>query len=233
MSAPVNVLVAGYGNFGSGLLKTLTSPPFIGRIRAFVLVRPASLKEDKKRATIDAFKGMGVRVVEGDIEQSSMEELTRTLQSNAIHTIVSVVGSPQLAQQVRLVEAAQAAGVQRFFPSEFGVDIAAMNPDNPMSQYVQGKKTVRRMLEQSGLAYTLILNCAFSEFLIDTPYFGVDVPTARSPRPPRSAPASARRPSPTSRTPQRWLSSTRPRATRPSTWVRRCRSRRSPARSSS
>ena len=94
MSAPpLHVLVTGYGHFGSALLQTLTSAPLRSRFLPFLLARPWSLRDERKRDSIDALRLRGVRVLEGDLQQSSEEELTRLLRSNSIHSVGAVVGA--------------------------------------------------------------------------------------------------------------------------------------------
>ena len=93
MSPPLHVLVTGYGHVGSPLLRTLTSAAFRNRVVPFLLARPSSLRDEAKRATIDELRGIGVRVMEGDLELNSEEELTQLLRSLSIRTIASVVGA--------------------------------------------------------------------------------------------------------------------------------------------
>ena len=176
MSAPINVLVTGYGHVGSVLLKTLTSPAFRSRIHTSLLVRPASLQDPVKKSTIDDFKALGVRVVEGDLELSGEEELAKLLRAHSIHTIVAVVGSTQLTHQLPLVRAAKAAGVQRFIPSEFGVDAAAMPSGGTLGQLLGAKLSVQAALKEAAVPYTLICCPAFADLILYTTYFGVDIP---------------------------------------------------------
>ena len=180
MSTPLNVLVTGYGNLGAVLLRTLTAEPFKSKMRVFLLVRPASYADPAKRATIDQFTPLGVTLLQGDAENTPVPELTTLLRNAGIHAIVSVVGFQQLVSgQLSLIQAAKAAGVDRYFPSEFGVDGHAMGKDattGPLGQLITSKMTVQDAVKESGLAQTIVLNGGFAEFIVNTPMFGVKVP---------------------------------------------------------
>ena len=178
MSFPLNVLVTGYGNLGSVLLRTLTSSEFKSKIRTFLLVRPSSLADPSKRVTIDSHVSRGVTLLEGDLEVTPVPQLTATLVSAGIHAVVSVVGFQQLPAQFALIEAAKAAGVSHFIPSEFGGDVNAMDPSGALGQLIQGKLEVQKVVKDSGLAWTIVLSSGFAEFLITTSFFGTDVPNA-------------------------------------------------------
>ncbi|CAG8626150.1 3964_t:CDS:2, partial [Paraglomus occultum] len=64
------------------------------------------------------------------------------------------------ALQTPLLDAAKAAGVKRFIPSEFGIDYRV--GDHPVSDT---KASFREKVQNSGLEYTIILCGLFAEFL--------------------------------------------------------------------
>ena len=53
--------------------------------------------------------------------------------------------------------AAKAAGVERFFLSESGVDGPAMPADGTLSQLLGAKKSVQAALKEAALPYTVVL----------------------------------------------------------------------------
>ena len=175
MSRPINVLVTGYGRLGSVLLHTLVSPAFAGRLRPFLLARPSSLADATKRAAIDAFRPLGVQVIEGDLQANSVPELAELLRANTIQSVVCVVGGHALGLQLSLIQAAQQAGVQHFIPSEFGVDAGAMGTGGPLSGLLAGKRAAQQAVRDSGMGWTVVCSSAFSELILSTPFFGVDV----------------------------------------------------------
>ena len=172
----INVLVTGYGNIGTHILRALTTSEFSSRISTFVLIRPASLADPSKKAAIDTVRSLGVAIVEGDLK-AGVPALTALLKAANIHTVVSVVGGEpdQIAQQLPLVEAAKAAGVRHFIPSEFAVDTEATPLDGMWGPLIQGKQDVSRAVQAAGLDYTLLFTGIFTDFLVSYPIVGIDL----------------------------------------------------------
>ena len=169
-----NVLVSGYGTIGTPILETLTSPQFQARVKAFLLVRPASLADPSKTPTLDRLRTRGVTMVEGDLE-AGVPALTALLRANHINTVISVVGTTQLASQPPLIEAAKEAGVRHFIPSEFGIDTARAPLAGPLAPMLAGKKGAQQLIKDAGLDCTLVFVGAFAEWVTDTPVFGLDL----------------------------------------------------------
>ena len=176
MSGPrINVLVTGYGNIGTPILKALTTSEYKDRIQAFVLIRPASLSDPQKQPAIDVVRALsGVTILEGDLD-ADVPALTALLKQAKIQTIVSVVGGAQIGKQLPLIEAAKAAGVRHFLPSEFGVDTELLPIAGTLTPMLQGKKGVQQAVKAAGLDQTLVFVGGFSEFLVNSPFFGVDL----------------------------------------------------------
>lgn len=171
----INVLVTGYGNIGTPILRAMTNPHFSSRISPFVLIRPASLTDPSKKQAIDQVRAMnGVTIVEGDLE-SDVATLTALLQKAAIRTVVSVVSGYQIERQLPLVEAAKAAGVRHFIPSEFGVDTEATPVDGMWGPFLKPKIAVQKALKEAGMDYTLLFVGLFTEFFVLYPIAGVDL----------------------------------------------------------
>ena len=174
-AARINVLVTGYGNVGTPILRALTASEFSDRIAAFVLIRPASLSDPSKQKAIDEVRALqGVTIVEGDLA-AGVPALTALLKKAAIHTVVAVVGGLQVPQQLPLVEAAKAAGVRHFIPSEFGVDSDATPIDGPWGPFLKDKRAVAQAIKAAGLDYSLLFVGLFSEFLVGYTIAGVDL----------------------------------------------------------
>jgi hypothetical protein len=70
-------------------------------------------------------KAKGAEIVEGEVD-SSVAELTKVAQGS--DTVVSVISGNALfsGQEAKLVQAAKAAGVKRFVPSQYGVDTSVL-----------------------------------------------------------------------------------------------------------
>jgi nucleoside-diphosphate-sugar epimerase len=108
MSHIKNVAIIGAaGNLGGPLLENLLK---FGQFNFTVLTRP-----DSKSTYPSSVKTVKV-------DASSMEDLTSALKGQ--DALISTVGNDGIAAQIFLVDAAIAAGVSRFIPSEFGSDVS-------------------------------------------------------------------------------------------------------------
>ncbi|KAF9576103.1 hypothetical protein EC968_000171 [Mortierella alpina] len=95
--------------------------------------------------------------------------------ANALHgvdVVVSTVGTDFYNSQVLLIDAAKAAGVKRFVPSEFGLDTIKYTRLNDLHPILVDKGRIRDYIEKSGMEHTYILNGVFAEYM---PAFGFDV----------------------------------------------------------
>ena len=181
LPSPLNVLVAGYGLVGKSILDALTDPEFSSptqpvQVKTFMLVKPTSLADPTKRAAIDQFVARGVTVVEGDSEQGG--QLTATLKSHNIHTVVSAIGWMQYAVQYALIESCKAAGVQHFIPSDFGLDYDVLQAGHPLwDVLVKPRQDLHAAIKQSGLDWTFIATGEFTDALLSWPMLGTDLAT--------------------------------------------------------
>ena len=173
-STVLNVLVVGTGVVGKAVLSGLLVPANSNRVRAFALIRPAALLDAEKRAVVDLYQQRGVQILEGDLNDD-IASLTQTLYAAHINTVVSTVGFGQYMTQLRLLEAAKAAGVRHFLPSEYGFDIPLVGPGSTLDGVLGPKHVVQRAVIDSGLDYTIVYTGGFTEFLLGSPLFGVDL----------------------------------------------------------
>ena len=172
--AAVHVLVVGHGALGDSLLTAFTSSSFERRIKPFLLVRPATVRNPASSDKLAAYERSGVTILPGDINER--EALVDTLRKAAIHTVVSAVGHSAHLEQLSLLEAVKAAGVQRFVPSEFGFDESGMEAEHsPLASLLRNKRAVRDAMVASGVDWTVILVGAFLEWFIDSAFFGFDL----------------------------------------------------------
>ena len=169
-----NVLVVGFGVVGKAVLDGLLAPVHADRISAYALVRPASLLDATKRAVVDGYKAKGVRVLEGDLS-GEPATLAQTLSAAHINTVISTVGFGQYLLQLRLLEAAKTAGVKHFIPSEFAFDIPLVGSNTTLEAVLGPKLVVQRAVISSGLDYTFVCTGGFTEYMLSSPLFGVDL----------------------------------------------------------
>ncbi|KAG9236531.1 putative isoflavone reductase like protein P3 [Amylocarpus encephaloides] len=155
-------VVGGTGTLGTPVLNEIVNS---GKFNVIVLTRSSSTNKPSFPAS--------VKVV--PVDETSVESLTAALKGQ--DAVVSTVGTPGFLGQTVLIDAAIAAGVKRFLPSEFGSDL-----DNPKSAAlpVFGYKiTVDKHLKeaiaaQSGekMTYTSVRNSIFLDWGIQFGFFG-------------------------------------------------------------
>ena len=174
----VRVALAGAtGNLGPAILKVLLDANF----QVTILSREGSISTD----SIASHPNQSIVKV----DYTSVSSLTDALQGHAV--VVSTLASTALDTQQPLIDAALAAGIARFIPSEFGSDLN--NTFNQALPVFGGKMKVQAYLKDlaaknNGFSYTLIYNNAFFDwglnvgFIVDpkehkaTIYDGGDVP---------------------------------------------------------
>ncbi|RWA07888.1 hypothetical protein EKO27_g7218 [Xylaria grammica] len=109
----------------------------------------------------------GVKVFEVDF--ASVESLTTVLKG--IDAVVSTVGATAIDNQNVLIDAAVAAGVKRFIPSEFGS--VTTNPQLAGYPFYSSMTKIRKYLQEKAaageLTWTVLASGAFLHFLLNTP----------------------------------------------------------------
>jgi uncharacterized protein YbjT (DUF2867 family) len=152
MSAIKNVtLVGGSGRLGSFVLeKLLASNKFIVQV--------------VQRSGSSATYASTVKVVQADFEDP--QSLTAALKDQ--DAVVSTVGEKGIVDQRFLIDAAIAAGVKRFIPSNFGSNMS--NPNSRKLPVFKGKVIIEDYLieksKTTDLTYTLIYTGGFTDFAI-------------------------------------------------------------------
>ncbi len=132
-------------------------------------------------ANVDKLKGYGVEIVEGNVcDRPSLDQACQ-----GVTTVISTVSSMPRCYDAELnnlqnvdtdgltnlIDAAQAAGVERFVYTSF-----TMDNDFPLRN---AKRTVEGHLKESGLTYTILRPSYFMETWL-TPVVGFDYPNAKA-----------------------------------------------------
>lgn len=120
MGQKIISLVGASGRLGALIAEALLDNP---EIRLRLLVRPES------RAKIAALEARGADIVEGAIGRKDEAALAR-LAEGAFAIVSSVQGGPEdiIGGQSELLAAARKAGVRRFIPSTFSLDLFKVKP---------------------------------------------------------------------------------------------------------
>lgn len=150
MSAFKNVVIAG----ASGSVGSVALQKFIdsGKFNIRVL----------KRAGSDSKLPEGVEVVE--VDYSSLESLTAALKGYEV--VISTLTTLAIDAQTTFIDAAIAAGVQRFIPSEFGsnLDNASVRKLPVFTQKVQIQEILKEKAKTTQLTYSFLYNAAFLDW---------------------------------------------------------------------
>jgi len=150
MSLLQNVaLVGASGSMGSVILEKLQDA---GDFNITVLRRNGST------ATFSS----NIHVV--DVDYESVEDLTAALKGQDV--VVSAIATFQILPQKKIIDAAVAAGVKRFLPSEFGCNL--YQPKARQLPVFQQKVEIEDYLVEksktSGITYTFVYNNSFLDW---------------------------------------------------------------------
>ncbi|XP_007046890.2 PREDICTED: isoflavone reductase-like protein isoform X1 [Theobroma cacao] len=166
------LIIGGTGYIGKFIVEASTK---VGH-PTFLLVRERKVSDPGKAKLIESFEGSGVTLLYGDIYDH--ESLLRAIKQ--VDIVISTVGTQQLADQVRIIEAIKEAGnvkteeareldcdnkmvgFQRFLPSEFGMDADRVRAVEPAASIFRIKAKIRRAIEAEGIPYTYISSNAFA-----------------------------------------------------------------------
>ncbi|RDW58601.1 NAD(P)-binding protein-7 [Coleophoma cylindrospora] len=115
-----------------------------------------------------------------DLTRPQSAEKARLMQdSSGFQVVVACLGNHAIKNQPSLIDTALQAGVQHWYPSEFGADLTV--GDNWNERYYRDKVLTREHLQKRAsenptFSYTYFLNGRFSEWA-PIPHFGIDTKT--------------------------------------------------------
>ncbi|KAJ6031452.1 hypothetical protein N7540_002184 [Penicillium herquei] len=154
MSATKVALVGAAGNLGPVILSALLDAGF----NVTVLTRHGS------KSIFDA-KAHVARV-----DYNSLDSLTAAFEGNEVVVNTLGVGTIPCAIHIRLVDAAVAASVKRFIPSEFGSDTTHLATAKlpVFADKVAVQEHLRQVSQQTNLTYTILANGPFLDWGLRT-----------------------------------------------------------------
>ena len=148
------ILVAGgTGNLGGRIVRDLIKRG--AHVRA--VVRP-----ETDSAKVEKLKQLGAEVISA--EMSNAEELQRACEgASCVVSALSGLRETIVDAQTHLLDAAIAAGVPRFIPSDFAADFTRLAEGD--NRNFDLRKEFHKTLDKSPLKSTSIMNGAFSDIL--------------------------------------------------------------------
>jgi len=153
------LILGGTGYIGTHITSAIiSSKASFGRIAIFTSPTTA----ESKVQHLDDLRAKGAEIFVGDINNE--EDPLNAFKG--IDTIVSAVGRSIIASQIPWIHLAAKSGtIKRFFPSEYGTDIA-YNASSATEVPHQQKLKVRAALEKSGLEYTYVVTGPYASALL-------------------------------------------------------------------
>ncbi|VDB88590.1 unnamed protein product [Peniophora sp. CBMAI 1063] len=162
MSGFKNFALVGAGNIGGPLAEELLNARSAGTVdKVVVLVRPASASK------LEALRARGASIIP-IADYSSASEVSKALAD--IDVVVTSLADPVLHLQIPIAEAAKAAGVKLFVPTEFGMPSDEV-VDSVHVAKVEINKKIRDVV---GLPTALFYTGNFADWLWK-PYITLDV----------------------------------------------------------
>ncbi|KAJ4859825.1 nmrA-like family domain-containing protein [Trichoderma breve] len=158
MSSFKNIAIAGAtGYLGPAVVKAVKEAGF----NVTVLLR----ESNSSKIELD-----GVKIAK--MNYGSIDFMVDALKGQ--DAVVSTMNHLYYDEQKALVEAAVKAGVKRFLPSEYGLDVSI--PSVRAVPYLSAKGLIQDLLKELGMAYTILYTGPFLEWGLDN--FFVDWKTA-------------------------------------------------------
>ena len=160
---PTILVAGGTGNLGERIIKAL--------IKRGAEVR-AIARNGSKPEKIAKLTELGVKVITVDL--SDVEQLKQACQgASCVVSALSGLHETIVDSQIKLLDAAIAAGVPRFIPSDFSSDFTKLPAGE--NRNFDLRKEFHQYLDKSPIAATSILNGAFADEILsyNTPLYNV------------------------------------------------------------
>ncbi|XP_040995734.1 phenylcoumaran benzylic ether reductase Betv6-like isoform X2 [Juglans microcarpa x Juglans regia] len=155
------LIIGGTGYIGKFIVEASTKAGH----PTFALVRESTLSDPNpsKRELVEKFNDLGVTLLRGDLYDH--ESMVKAMKQ--VDVVISTVGPPQFADQIKIVAAIKEAGnIKKFFPSEFGNDVDRVHAVGPAKKAFATKAEIRRTVEAEGIPYTYVVNNFFAGYFI-------------------------------------------------------------------
>ncbi|KAF9571259.1 hypothetical protein EC968_000802 [Mortierella alpina] len=168
-----SILVLGAGELGTAVLWGLANHASRSESPISVLLRPSSINstESSKKSEIDAFRATGINLVPADLVNDSVETLSSIFKR--FDTVIGCTGFVAGRNiQLKLAQAALAAGVSRYFPWQFGVDYDVIGRGSAQDLFDEQLDVRDLLRSQDRVEWVIISTGMFTSFLFE-PYFGV------------------------------------------------------------
>jgi NmrA-like family len=169
------ILVIGAGEIGTAILDALLAntrcTPSTTPIT--LLVRPLTLSSPSldRRAQLGHFRSQGIFFLSGDTDMDSLDYFTDLFRP--FHTVIGAGGfTSSNGTQLKLAQAAVAAGVPLYFPWQYGVDYDLVGPEGGNGLFAEQCQVRELLRSQSKTQWVIVSVGIFMSFLFQE-FWGV------------------------------------------------------------
>ncbi|MEN5017886.1 aromatic alcohol reductase [Erwinia sp. Eh17-17] len=172
---PINTaLVLGAGELGIQVLRAMSHKvQEHTQVKISVLLRSeaAHAVSGSRKARLDELIKLGITVVEGDLQENSVDELSEIFGAfDAVINCSGFVGGP--GTQIKITQAVLKAAVARYFPWQFGVDYDVVGKGSGQQVWDEQLEVRHLLREQKATGWVIVSTGIFTSYLFE-PDFGV------------------------------------------------------------
>lgn len=168
------VLVLGAGELGIQVLRSMSTKVHEHtHVKISVLLRSeaAHAVSGSRRTRLDELMKLGIAVVEGDLQENSIDELSELFGSfDAVINCSGFVGGP--GTQIKITQAVLKAAVTRYFPWQFGVDYDVVGKGSGQKVWDEQLEVRHLLRQQTATEWVIVSTGIFTSYLFE-PGFGV------------------------------------------------------------
>ncbi|HHH1473732.1 aromatic alcohol reductase [Pantoea sp. B9002] len=168
------VLVLGAGELGIQVLRAMSNKvQEHTAVKISVLLRSeaAYAVSGSRKARLDELTKLGIAVVEGDLQENSVDELSELFAAfDAVINCSGFVGGP--GTQIKITQAVFKAAVALYFPWQFGVDYDVVGKGSGQQVWDEQLEVRHLLRQQNATAWVIVSTGIFTSYLFE-PGFGV------------------------------------------------------------
>jgi hypothetical protein len=167
-----NILILGAGELGLSVLEALSKRQSKTQ-KVSVLVRQATLDSaaPEKQKLIQRIRALHAGTEAADVVSASISDLAAIFAKYDVVVCCNGMGLPA-GTQVKLVDAVLEAGVNRYFPWQFGMDYDIIGEGSSQDLFDEQLQVRKKLRAQSAVDWTIVSTGLFMSFLF-LPDFGV------------------------------------------------------------
>lgn len=170
------ILILGAGELGMPVLRAMSDKAHgHPQVKISVLLRSeaAHAVSGPLRVRLDELIKLGIDVVEGDLQENSINELSEICGSfDAVINCSGFVGGP--GTQIKITQAVLKAGVARYFPWQFGVDYDVVGKGSGQQVWDEQLEVRHLLRAQSATGWVIVSTGIFTSYLFEAGFGVVD-----------------------------------------------------------